>query len=117
MQLCKCESCKLTCQILPDHYHKAWQPGDEISEYDLQLWSPRENSFFDLEAAMDHREKVKAVPKDKAKPRRNIRAPISVRTVRASSFQHLRVLDNICYNTLGEGLSQFAVPEMFLPTR
>ena len=77
----------------------------------MQLWSEWENSFFDLEAAMDHREKVKAAPKGKAKPKSKIRAPISVRTIRASSFQHLRALDTICYNTFGEGLSQFAVPD------
>ena len=73
------------------------------------MWSEWEQNFFNLELALDHREKVAATPKGKAKPRRKVRAPLSVRTVRAGAYQHLRALDKIMMQGTGSGLSQFSV--------
>ena len=105
---------KLICDVLPDIFFRKWQPGDSISEHDLVLWAEWENAFFNLDDALEYREKLAARPKGKAKPKRKVRAPISVRTVRAAAWQHLRALDKICLTTLGERLKQFAVPEVSL---
>ena len=99
------------CRVLSDHYYKAYQSGERISDYDLELWAQWANSFFDLDMAMEHRERVAALPKGKTKPKRKFRAPVSVRTVRAASYHQLKALDKMCNDHLGEGLYQLSVPE------
>ena len=46
-------------KVLPDVYYGAYQPGETVSELDLQKWAEWEDAFFDLEQALQAKEKAK----------------------------------------------------------
>ena len=96
-------------QVLPDYYVKDWIPGEKVTETDVRDWAEWEIAFFDFEKAVEYREKVKAVPKGKAQPKRMIRAPLIVKVVRASAYQHIKALDNMLETVMGVGLENFQV--------
>ena len=87
---------------------KGWTPGEEVTDDDVKQWAEWELVFFDVEKALDYRQKVKEAaevkPKPKAKPKRNLKCPATVTVVRASAFQHIKVLDNILTTTTGKSL-------------
>ena len=88
---------------------KDWIPGEAVAEQDVRDWAEWEMSFFDVDKALEYREKVKAVPEGKAKPKRMIRAPIIVKVVRASAYQHIKAMDEILETVMGVGLETFQV--------
>ena len=79
-----------------------------MTEQDLKAWAEWEDTFFDLEGALRERERA-AVPKGKAKPKRKSRAPVTIKQIRGSAYQHLKGLDKTLCNVLGQGLKQFRV--------
>ena len=95
---------------MPDDYYGAHVPGEQLSELDSLKWAEWEDSFFDLELALQEDEKAKQpVPQGKRKPKRKTKAPVSVKRVRASAFQHIKALDKTCETMLGEGLTRLQV--------
>ena len=96
-------------QVMPDYYVKDWILGERVTEQDVRDWAEWELAFFDVEKAVEYREKVKAVPKGKAQPKRMIRAPLIVKVVRASAYQHIKALDNMLETVMGVGLENFQV--------
>ena len=72
---------------LVNHYDGAYQPGEQVSELDLQKWAEWDDSFFDLELSLQEKGTAKqAVASGKRKPRRKVKATVSVKRVRASAF-------------------------------
>ena len=88
---------------------KDWIPGEKVTEKDVRDWAEWEIASFDVEKAFEYKEKVKAAPKGKAKPKRMIRARIIVKVIRASAYQHIKAMDNILETVMGVGLETFQV--------
>ena len=78
--------------VLPLYHGMEWQPGQPVSEEDIAAWSEWENDFFNLEGAMDYQEKAKNTPKGKAKLKRKVGCPASVKIVRGAAHQHIIAL-------------------------
>ena len=72
---------------------------------ELACWG----DHFDVDKALEYREKVKAVRKGMAKPKLMIRAPVIVEVIRASAYQHIKAMDKRLDILMGVGLETFQV--------
>ena len=83
------------------------EAGEKVTDSAVQAWQDWENRFFDAEMAMAVRDVARVNPNAKAKPKRKIKVPISVRACRQGGLTHIRTLDKILTVTIGKGLAYF----------
>ena len=91
------------------HYH-GHEPGEKVTDEDIQEWADFEHFFFDAEEAMVVRSRVaeaKAKRKAKARPKIKFKVPVVVKMVRSGGFHHMKTLDKILQTMLGKGLVMF----------
>lgn len=78
-------------------HYKGYQAGEKVKDTDIQAWADWEHHFFDVDEALNLREKVAAMPKPaagkkKPKPKRKMKCPVNVKTIRSGALHHIKLL-------------------------
>ena len=97
---------------MPELHYKGYQAGEKIKDTDIQAWADWEHHFFDVDEALNLREEVAAMPKPaagkkKPKPKRKMKCPVNVKTIRSGALHHIKLLDKTLTTLLGIGLAAF----------
>ena len=96
-------------EVLSPLHYASHQPGEKVSDSDINAWAALEHHFFDVDEAMHVREEVAKMPKPaqrkkKPKPKKKMECPANVKKIRPGALHHIRCLDTMITTMCGFGL-------------